>query len=133
MSSFIDSFQGLYSQHPLSRIPAISKFYYFELFIWFPQYSHSVRYLELRYLELSLCRTIFSVHPVTSGLFLIRYLEHSHESFRTNHTAYFRYSNVNNCIHKTLSGSLFFLFFNIVLATTCKNSMEKVWARNIRL
>ena len=46
--------------------------------------------------------------------------------FRMNHTVHFRHSNVNNCIHITLSRSLFFLFFNIVLTTTCKNSMETV-------
>ena len=40
-------------------------------------------------------------------------------SFRMSHTIYFRHSNVNNCIVKTLFGSLFFLFFNIVQATTC--------------
>ena len=44
--------------------------------------------------------------------------------FGMNHTVHFRHSNVSNYIHKTLSGSLFFLFFNIFLAT-CKNSMEK--------
>ena len=31
-----------------------------------------------------------------------------------NHTVHFRHSNVNNCIDKTLFGSLFFLFFNIL-------------------
>ena len=41
----------------------------------------SVPYLELRYLELSLCRTIFSVPSVIFGLFSIRYLEHSNEVF----------------------------------------------------
>ena len=34
--------------------------------------------------------------------------------FRMNHTVHFRHSNVNNCIDKTLFGSLFFLFFNIL-------------------
>ena len=31
-----------------------------------------------------------------------------------NHTIHFRHSNVNNCIDKTLFGSLLFLFFNIL-------------------
>ena len=41
----------------------------------------SVGYLELWYLELSLCWTFFSLHSVIFGLFLIRYLEHSNEIF----------------------------------------------------
>ena len=41
----------------------------------------SVRYLELRYLELSLCQTIFSVPSVIFGLFLNSYLEHLDELF----------------------------------------------------
>ena len=45
-------------------------------------------------------------------------------SFRTNHAVHFRHSNVNNCIVKTLFGSLFFLFFNIVQATTCPQLSE---------
>ena len=42
----------------------------------------SVRYLELCYLELSLCRTIFSAPSVIFGLFPIRYLEHSNKVFK---------------------------------------------------
>ena len=34
--------------------------------------------------------------------------------FRENHTVHFRHSNINNCIEKTLFGSLFFLSFNTV-------------------
>ena len=41
----------------------------------------SVRYLELRYLELLLCQTICLVPSVIFGLFPIRYLEHSNEVF----------------------------------------------------
>ena len=76
----------IYSRQPLSRIPAISNFHYVELFIGlfsilinFPYKSG--RYLEFRYLELSLCRTIFSVPLVIFGLSPIRYLEHSDEVF----------------------------------------------------
>ena len=46
-----------------------------------------------------------------------------------NHTVYFRHSNVNKRIDKTLFRSLFFLFFNIAQATTCpqlsENSQKK--------
>ena len=44
--------------------------------------------------------------------------------FPMDHTIYFRHSNVNNCIVKTFFGSLFFLFFNIIQATTCSQLRE---------
>ena len=75
-----------------------------------------VRYLELHYLELSVRRTIFSAPSFIFGLFPIR--------FRMNHTVHFRHSNVNKSIDKTLFGSLFLLFFNIVQATTCPQLSE---------
>ena len=70
-----------YFEYPLSRDFTVSNFPFgsFSILINFPY--KSVRYLEFRYLQLSLCRTIFSVHSVTFGLFLIRYLKHWNEIF----------------------------------------------------
>ena len=70
-----------YLEYPLSQIFTMSNFLFgpFSILINFPY--KSVRYLELRYLELSLCRTIFSVPSVIFGLFSIGYLEHSNEVF----------------------------------------------------
>ena len=71
----------------LSRIPAISNFLFVRnLFGSFSilnnVLSKSDQYLELRYLEVSLLQTIFSVNPVIFWLFSIPYLEHSNEVFQ---------------------------------------------------
>ena len=71
----------------LSRIPVISNFHFVRnLFGPFSilnnVLSKSDRYVELRYLEVSLWRTIFSVNPVIFWLFSIPYLEHSNEVFQ---------------------------------------------------
>ena len=49
--------------------------------------------------------------------------------FRMNHTVHFRHSNVNNCIDKTLFGSLFFLFFNILSGN---NMFSVKWQLSVR-
>ena len=70
-----------YLKYPLSRTFTMSNFLFcpFSILINFPY--KFVRYLEFRYLELSLCRTIFSVPSVIFELFPIGYLEHSNEVF----------------------------------------------------
>ena len=93
----------------------------------------SVGYLELRYLELSLCWTFFSLHSVIFGLFLIRYLEHSNEIFEWIILFISGSQMLITVFTKLCPEVCSFFFFNIVLATTCKNSMEKVIARNARL
>ena len=70
-----------YLEYPLSRPFTMSNFLFglFSILINFP--FKSVRHLEVRYLERSLCRTIFLVPSVIFGLFPIRYLEHSNAVF----------------------------------------------------
>ena len=70
-----------YLEYLLSQTFTLSNFLFgpCNILINFPY--KSVRYLELRYLEFSLCRTIFSVPSVIIGLFPIGYLEHSNEVF----------------------------------------------------
>ena len=70
-----------YLKYPLSRTFIMSNFLFgpFSILINFPY--KSARYLERRYLELSLCRTIFSVPSVIFGLFAIGSLEHSNDVF----------------------------------------------------
>ena len=70
-----------YLEYPLSRTFTMSNFLFgpFSILRNFPY--KFIRYLELCYLELSLCRTIFSVPSIIFGLFPIRYLEHSNEVF----------------------------------------------------
>ena len=41
-----------------------------------------------------------------------------------NHIVHLRHSNVNNYVDKILFGRLFFLFFNIVQATSCPQLSE---------
>ena len=48
-----------------------------------------------------------------------------------NHTAQFRHWNVNNCIDKTLSRNLFFLFLNIVQTTTCPQLSENLSLKSL--
>ena len=62
-----------YLEYPLSRTFTMSNFLFgpSRILINFPY--KSVRYLKLRYVELFLCRIIFSVPSVIFGLFLIRY------------------------------------------------------------
>ena len=70
-----------YLEHPLSQTFTMSNFLFglFSIHINFPY--KSLWYLELRYLELSLCWTMFSVRSVIFGLFPICYIEHSKEVF----------------------------------------------------
>ena len=105
------------------------------IFSW--PYLQSTSAISTRYLELSLCRTFYLVPPAFSLTSLINpfgisnsaisnfhYVEQFSRTFKlsqtfkwvfqVNHTVHFRHSNVNNCIDKTLFGSLFFLFFNIL-------------------
>ena len=70
-----------YSRHPLSGIPAISNFLFGPLSILINFPYKSVRYLELRYLNLSVCRTIFSAPSIIFRIFPIRHFEHSNEVF----------------------------------------------------
>ena len=70
-----------YLKYPLSRTFTMSNFLFSSFRILINFHYKTVWYLELRYPELSLCCTIFSVHSVIFGLFLIRYLEHSNEIF----------------------------------------------------
>ena len=65
-----------YLEYPLSRTFITSNFLFGPFSILINFSYKSVRYLELRSLELSLCRTIFSVSSVIFGLFPIGYLEH---------------------------------------------------------
>ena len=73
---FGDTVDIRYLEYPLFRIFTMSNFLFgvFSILVNFP-------YLELRYLVLSLCRTIVSVPSVIFGLFLIRFLEYSNEVF----------------------------------------------------
>ena len=68
-------------EYLLSRTFTMSNYLFdpFSILINFPY--KSARYLELRYLEFSLCRTIFSVPSAIFGPFPIRYLEHSNGVF----------------------------------------------------
>ena len=81
MSSFIDIFDSLYSGHQPSQTFTMSNLLLGFFSILIKLLYKSVWYLELQYLEVPRCRTIFSVPSVIFGLFLIRYLEHSHEAF----------------------------------------------------
>ena len=106
-------------QYSIFNLQSISNFHYvefifgpFSILINFPY--KSFRYLELGYHKLSLCRTIFSVLSFIFELFPIRYLEHLNEVFES---IILIISGIRMLI--TLFGSLFFLFFNTVQATTC--------------
>lgn len=79
--TFWSTFDIRYLAYALSLTFTMSSFLFgpFSILINFPY--KSVRYLQLRYLELSLCRTIFSVFWVIFRLFPIRCLENSHEVF----------------------------------------------------
>ena len=48
-----------------------------------------------------------------------------------NHTVHFRHSNVNNCIDKTLFGSLFFLFFNILSGNNMSSVKRQVSVKSL--
>ena len=48
-----------------------------------------------------------------------------------NHTVHFRHSNVNNCIDKTLFGSLFFLFFNILSGNNMSSVKRQLSAKTL--
>ena len=85
----------------------------------------SVGYLELWYLELSLCWTIFSLHSVIFELFLIRCLEHLNEVFEWIILFISDIQMLITVFTKLCPEFCSFFFLNIVLATTCKNSMEK--------
>ena len=70
-----------YLEYPPSQILTILNFLFGRFSIPFNFPYKPVRYLKLRYLELPLCRTIFSVPSVIFGLFPIYYLKHSNEAF----------------------------------------------------
>ena len=70
-----------YLEYPPSQILTILNFLFGRFSIPFNFPYKSVRYLKLRYLELPLCRTIFSVPSVIFGLFPIRCLEYSSGSY----------------------------------------------------
>ena len=65
-----------YLGHPLSRTFTMSNFLFGPFSILINFSYKSVRYLERRYLKLSLRQTIFSVPSVIFGLFSICFLEH---------------------------------------------------------
>ena len=108
----------------LQSISALSNTRYLELSLrWtlFDSFSilinfsnKSVWYLKLLYLEISLSRT----RSLQSFLGCF--------PLAISNTVHFRHSNINNFIDKTLLGSLFFLFFNIVHATTGRQSKRNV-------
>ena len=90
-----------YLEYPLSRTFTMLIFLFGPLNTLMNFPYKSVRYLELHYLELSLCRTIFSVPSVIFGLLPIP------SGFRMNDNVHFRHLNVNNRIDKNFVWKLY--------------------------